>query len=292
MAIDFPSSPTVGQQYTYGGVTYTYTAQGVWATTPAASGGSTPTVASAGTVRGLLGLTTATTVSGSYRAAVLLNSAGDSVRLANKTWSLDITVAGSIANGRDTSAALANGDVSIYAIWGTATPTNSVIASNAAPDVGPALPGGYTHWVYLTTLKLTGGAFAVCYLRGSWVQHQNQAQILTSGSSASWASVSTAAFVPVIALNVSIQANALASTSAAGSAGLSEYIGVVSGIALFYIRLDLSFGGMFTTGSNSGIVPNVSQTLWFTYIINYGGANFASSALNLFVNGYEVPNSS
>ena len=30
MPIDFPGSPTVGQQYTYGGITYTYTAQGVW----------------------------------------------------------------------------------------------------------------------------------------------------------------------------------------------------------------------------------------------------------------------
>jgi hypothetical protein len=30
MAIDFPASPTAGQQYTFGGVTYTFTAQGVW----------------------------------------------------------------------------------------------------------------------------------------------------------------------------------------------------------------------------------------------------------------------
>jgi len=40
MAIDFPSTPTVGQQYTFAGVTYTFTAQGVWSSTlPAASGG-------------------------------------------------------------------------------------------------------------------------------------------------------------------------------------------------------------------------------------------------------------
>jgi hypothetical protein len=31
MPIDFPTSPTVGQKYIYAGVTYTYTAQGVWA---------------------------------------------------------------------------------------------------------------------------------------------------------------------------------------------------------------------------------------------------------------------
>lgn len=37
MAIDFPTSPTVGQQYTYQGATYTFSAQGVWVQT---SGGS------------------------------------------------------------------------------------------------------------------------------------------------------------------------------------------------------------------------------------------------------------
>ena len=37
MAIDFPSSPSVGQQYTFAGVTYTFTTTGVWA-----MGGSPP----------------------------------------------------------------------------------------------------------------------------------------------------------------------------------------------------------------------------------------------------------
>ena len=37
MAIDFPSSPTTGQQYIYNGVTYTFTSQGVWAASPAAT---------------------------------------------------------------------------------------------------------------------------------------------------------------------------------------------------------------------------------------------------------------
>jgi hypothetical protein len=32
MAIDFPSSPTVGQTYVYGGVTYVFSSQGVWTT--------------------------------------------------------------------------------------------------------------------------------------------------------------------------------------------------------------------------------------------------------------------
>lgn len=44
MAIDFPASPTVGQQYTFAGTTYVFSAQGVWvsqavASTPAWSTG-------------------------------------------------------------------------------------------------------------------------------------------------------------------------------------------------------------------------------------------------------------
>jgi hypothetical protein len=30
MAIVFPTNPTIGLQFSYNGVTYTYTAQGVW----------------------------------------------------------------------------------------------------------------------------------------------------------------------------------------------------------------------------------------------------------------------
>jgi len=37
MAIDFPTSPTLGQQYTFNGVTYVFTAQGVWATAGASA---------------------------------------------------------------------------------------------------------------------------------------------------------------------------------------------------------------------------------------------------------------
>ena len=39
--IDFPSSPTTGQTYTYGGVTYVYSAQGVWLVAGSGGGGGT-----------------------------------------------------------------------------------------------------------------------------------------------------------------------------------------------------------------------------------------------------------
>lgn len=33
MAIDFPSAPAAGQEYTYNGIVYVFTAQGVWSST-------------------------------------------------------------------------------------------------------------------------------------------------------------------------------------------------------------------------------------------------------------------
>jgi hypothetical protein len=57
MAIDFPSAPTLGQQYVYSGVTYTFTAQGVWAASPAVT-----------------------------KAAFIAVPAGDQSGIANETW--------------------------------------------------------------------------------------------------------------------------------------------------------------------------------------------------------------
>lgn len=42
MPIDFPESPTVGQEYTYGGKTYIRNAGGYWTAFPAAGGEPAP----------------------------------------------------------------------------------------------------------------------------------------------------------------------------------------------------------------------------------------------------------
>jgi len=57
VAIDFPTSPTAGQQYAFNGVTYVFTSQGVWAT----AGASAITVIN-GSPQGRLTLQTLTPV--------------------------------------------------------------------------------------------------------------------------------------------------------------------------------------------------------------------------------------
>lgn len=66
MAIDFPTSPTVGQQYTFGGVTYVFTAQSVWATAGASAIASASTGAAP---QGRLTLQSATPVMTTTQAA-------------------------------------------------------------------------------------------------------------------------------------------------------------------------------------------------------------------------------
>ena len=195
-----------------------------------------------------------------------------------------------VVNGCD--VALANGDVSFYAMWGVG-PGVGFICSNANPPTGPALPSGYTHWAYLTTVRRVSGALYNVAIRGNKVFFATYGT-LTGGANFGdgvWGSFSVAAFVPVIATNFSFTANGTAGTGGGGPAGLVYQIGWQN-TAIYTTRLDCSYANMNMNASIHGWLPNVNQTLWQVYISVYSVGNFTSNGMAIYVNGYEVPNDS
>jgi hypothetical protein len=246
-------------------------------------------VRDASAVRGLVGSGSGATAFMAYHECLMHDSAGVGVLVKN-VGATSIATGTTGANGRD--AVLADGDVSFYSMWG-ATPGVAFICSNANPPTGPALPSGYTHWAYLTTIKRTGGSLYTVAVRGNKVFYATWAAI-TGGANFGdgiWGSFSVAAYVPAIATNFSFTANGTAGTGGGGAAGLAYQIGWQNTV-IYSARLDCSYANMNMNASIHGWLPNVNQTLWQVYISIYNVGNFISNGMAIYINGYEVPNDS
>lgn len=86
-----------------------------------------------------------------------------------KTAINDITVAGPAVNGRDQAAAFGASDtIHFYLIW-NGTTFGSISSTSSPQDGGPELPTSYTHWAYVTSTMLTGGAMRPSVVRGATV---------------------------------------------------------------------------------------------------------------------------
>lgn len=251
-----------------------------------------PVLANASTfgVRGLAANAATNTITVTFIEAALRDVNGAAYLFKNGSFTLNQTVAG--AGGYD--AALSNGDIHVYAIWGAAAPSGNGILSMTAPAAGgPALPTNYTHWAYLTTIKRISGSLSSVYVRGSKVFYTTYQQILSGANSGgSWAGITTSAYVPALATNVLFSANHIASTNASGGAGLWTLLGFISGGTCYSGRVDIPQGNATADAQMHGILPNVAQTLYYNYSIIYGAPNFASSGFDLWISGYEVPNDS
>lgn len=184
--------------------------------------------------RGLLGTNNASAPTTQFDLSAwaweVKNSSNQIVIVAPGSKTLNIAVAG--ANGRDQVGAFsASNWLYIYGIWnGT---TAAVLASLTAPATGPTLPSTYTHWTFLTALRLNASTQIVpCYVRGQRVFYASaQRAAASTAASGSEDSFSIAAQAPPIAAafgavlrvlddNVSIR------LVAAGSAIMSEDAGV------------------------------------------------------------------
>lgn len=243
-------------------------------------------------IRGLRGARHATTTRYTLSSAqyvVLTNSAGDSVlRSAPGSLTLDATVAGPIANGRDQVGAFSNQWVNIYYIWnGT---TLALIGSLAAPPTGPTLPSGYTYFAYATSIYYTT-VFHDAYVFGNRVHIDVGAITALSSTSAAsignltstvsplathafgYASLSGAATVGG-SLSMELKLLARSTTPFVPSCSLYAYLsGIATSTQLF--------------GQQDFETPLLTaQTVYYVITVTTG----ASPSASVTVTGYRVPN--
>lgn len=236
-------------------------------------------------VRGLVGSigSSGTNAILNINECLVRNAAKNGIWIGAMGQTMNLAAVG--VNGCD--VALTDGDVHFYAIWGSPA-LAGMIASNAHPQVGPALPSGYTHWGYLTTAKRAGGSFYYVAVRGNKVSYATAPAIVASANVTNWTGYSMVTYLPAIATNVLLNCMATVTTGPGGG-GLVWYIGWTSTYQ-YKLRLDASFGGMNMSDTVSCVLPNVSQTVYVVYGAIYNAGNFSGNGLSIDLIGYEVPN--
>lgn len=244
------------------------------------------------TVRGLRGNRHATTTRYTLSGAdyvLLVNSAGDSVlRTAAASLTIDATVSGPVANGRDQAGSFSNTWLNLYYIWnGT---TLAAIASTASPSTGPAMPSGYTYFAYATSVYYDT-AFISSNVFGARV-YTDFAEIgsLTSTSVASLGSFTTQ--IAPLATHAFGYARMSGTSTAGGtlSANLTVYPKNVAPLHAAVSAYCAQFG-INSTSQFSGDIEFVcplmtAQTLYYQVNISSG----TSPSGTVRVKGYVVPN--
>ena len=154
MAIDFPSSPAIGQVYTYNGIAYIFTAQGTWAL--AASGPVVPgLIMGVGTANNAADIVNDIDIAAGW-ATDSTNSTTIALTAA-LTKRLDATwVVGSAQGGREIGSTLADGTWHVFLIAGAPSVPPDVIFSQNA--LTPSLPSTYTIARRIASVIRVGGA--------------------------------------------------------------------------------------------------------------------------------------
>jgi hypothetical protein len=158
-------------------------------------------------VKGLLGANNATTPTTQYDLSAHTIAAASLTKkpaydVNNTVFTVDITQTGPVLNGRDQAGVFsANSYVHLYYITDGTTP--GLIASTVGPSAfaGPALPSGYTHWAYLTTLRLNASTeFLRTRTCNGWVYYEiddgGVTRIVNNGAATTFTNVDLGPLVP------------------------------------------------------------------------------------------------
>lgn len=214
------------------------------------------------------------------------------IRRATGTLTVDSGDAGPAVNSRDTAGAHGAGFVHIYFIWNGST--LGLTSSTTAPTTGPAMPTGYTHWAYATTVYWDGSAYSQVHVRGSAVYYTGTAgaTLLSSGNSTTEASLSlgVANGVPTTAQRAILRAAAFGGVSnAANALDYFDIRGITGGAALATMTVRCTTTANSLNADSALLaLPQISQTLY--YILTRGSSGGTASTMDVYVAGYTVKN--
>lgn len=191
------------------------------------------------------------------------------------------------ANGRDIATPFsANSVVNLFLIWNGSTV--ATIASTAAPNTGPALPAGYTHWAFADSLIINSAStpeYLPSYTAGNTVFYDTAMRLVNGGGSTTYADFSVFGAVPSAALKVNFQVTISGATTGPGAVtalvrpkGFASNLTSVSTFAT--IAQDLAIASPMQ-------LINTNSTL-FQYRL--ASPAFSSGGTYVDVLGYTLPN--
>lgn len=186
-----------------------------------------------------------------------------------------------VANGTDQSTAFPPGSwIHLYWIWNGAIPMAS-LSSLSPPTIGPTLPTGYTHWGYATAVKLSAASSILnCRAVGAWVYYRNKQDVVIEGNASTQTFVDMSGFVPPNAMAIQVWLGFANPDAFTNEPNMD--VGFITGQT--FSRLVA--GGDPEGDSQSLIIPNEGQGLYYNINLNGG----SSKRANIAVQAFKIPN--
>lgn len=207
---------------------------------------------------------------------------------AASTFTVDITTAGPVANGRDRAAAFgASTTVSFFAIWGFGVATAGLVS---ASPTSPTLPTGYTHFAYLCSATLDGAVhLPAVHLVKDWMSLDTALTVLSNGA----ATVDTQVVLslPIVAVSFRIMATSWGVTADGTGAAISVlHLGYLSGVDMLQLVSDFVVSPTTATRIPSGEIEMPALGLGGSFFYHQQVLNGSAPATTIVLTGWREPN--
>ena len=218
----------------------------------------------------------------------LLDSSGGSVSFAGQSFTIDVTQAGPVIDGRDQNSAFSSG--SWIHLWGIGKTDGSACHGLAsASSTAPTLPTGYSFKAYLGAVRYDGSSHLVkTSIVGCWAFYQAPADALGAATvPTSEQTLSLSAVVPPNALAVQINTVIEAQAAGGGNIDTHLFLRFITGQNFHRVKMNSGTVSLFLSASDSLRMPIVGQQIFWLY---ENATNVSSSAAGMWVQGYQLPN--